>query len=72
MAEVARRRRLAAAVKLPSYGQQHQKLIHTWDSRSLHFEFPESSFQFYTDFVDEEKTYVLGQRHLPHGKTSVV
>jgi hypothetical protein len=37
---------------LLDHRQEHQKLVHAWDARGLHFEFPEKNFQFYTGFAD--------------------
>src|SRR2546422_7723373 len=39
---------------LLDYGQQHQKLVYTRRSGSLHFEFPEKNLQYYPDFLSTE------------------
>src|SRR5258708_34056886 len=42
---------------LLDYGQQHQKLVYTRRSGSLHFEFPEKSLQFYPYFLSAKGSY---------------
>src|SRR5260370_42475806 len=43
---------------LLDYGQQHQKLVSTRRSGSLHFEFPEKNLQYYPDFLSTEASYL--------------
>src|SRR5260370_41312679 len=52
---------------LLDYGQQHQKLVYTRRSGSLHFEFPEKNLQYYPDFLSTESSYipVVGSRLQP-------
>src|SRR5258708_19898455 len=52
---------------LLDYGQQHQKLVYTRRSGSLHFEFPEKSFQFYPYFLSAKSSYfpIVGSRFQP-------